>query len=63
MEKILISKIQCNECGDIIQSKHRHDFGVFLDGGLSYQRIGGRNYMNITNLSVYAENNEINENN
>lgn len=40
-------KGQCLECGDIIQSKHRHDFvrckcgESFVDGGEDYFRAGG----------------------
>lgn len=40
-------KGQCLECGDIIQSKHRHDFvrcecgESFVDGGDDYFRAGG----------------------
>ena len=39
---------QCNACGDVIESKHRHDFvsckcgAIFIDGGLDYLRGGGR---------------------
>lgn len=42
--KITESRGKCNQCDDIIQSKHTHDFvtckcGAFsLDGGLSYIR-------------------------
>jgi hypothetical protein len=38
------SRIQCKKCGDVVESKHRHDFrscscrSVHLDGGLDYQR-------------------------
>lgn len=38
----------CDACGDIIESKHRHDFqkctcGVtFIDGGNDYIRAGGK---------------------
>lgn len=42
--------IQCRKCGDIIESKHRHDFAwcschsVAVDGGKDYlKRIGDRN--------------------
>lgn len=37
---------QCLGCGDVLESRHRHDFvecscgGLFLDGGLDYQRVG-----------------------
>ena len=43
-----MSKAQCLDCEDIIESKHRHDFvrcgcgNSFLDGGNSYIRAGGR---------------------
>lgn len=43
----------CLECGDIIESKHRHDFvqckcgKSFLDGGEDYFRAGG--YLVATN--------------
>lgn len=40
-------KIMCTECGDVIQSMHRHDFvrcscgATFIDGGDVYTRCGG----------------------
>lgn len=40
------SRAHCVKCGDIIESKHRHDFvscscgTIFLDGGLDYIRCG-----------------------
>lgn len=42
MYTILINKIRCKKCGDIIESTHRHDFkwcsckAVAVDGGSSY---------------------------
>lgn len=42
-----MSKAQCSECKDILESKHRHDFvkcqcgQSFLDGGDDYFRGGG----------------------
>ena len=44
MAKIIVNKIKCNKCGDIIESTHRHDFkyckcgAVAVDGGKSYLR-------------------------
>lgn len=44
MQKILVNKIQCNKCGDIIESIHCHDFKfckcgtVAVDGGKEYLR-------------------------
>jgi hypothetical protein len=43
-----MSRGTCLECGDVIESKHRHDFvqckcgKSFLDGGDDYLRFGGR---------------------
>ena len=43
-EHIISNKIKCNLCGDIIESKHVHDFrfcnckSVAVDGGKSYRR-------------------------
>ena len=43
---IKTNKIRCLHCGDIIESKHTHDFKfckcgkVYIDGGLSYLRRG-----------------------
>jgi hypothetical protein len=42
-----MSKGQCTSCGDVVESKHRHDFvrckcgKSFLDGGDEYSRYGG----------------------
>ena len=44
MKKILVNRIRCNKCGDIIESTHRHDFkfckcgAVAVDGGHDYLR-------------------------
>jgi hypothetical protein len=44
---IIRNAAQCAKCGDIIESKHRHDFvscscgAIFVDGGLDYIRSGG----------------------
>lgn len=41
------NKAKCRKCGDIIQSKFRHDFmsckcgAIFVDGGDEYWRAGG----------------------
>lgn len=48
MEKILVNKIRCKICNDIIESKTVHDFkfckcgAVAVDGGLSYLRRCGQ---------------------
>ena len=49
MEKILVNRIRCKKCGDVIESTHRHDFkycsckSVAVDGGKDYlRRLGNR---------------------
>lgn len=45
--KIKRNAIKCLKCGDIIESKSRHDFKMcscgscFVDGGHEYVRVGG----------------------
>ena len=57
-KKILINKIQCKKCKDIIESKSVHDFkwcsckSVAVDGGLEYLRRVG-NIEDIIELSEY----------
>lgn len=47
MKKILVNKIKCKKCGDIIESKSVHDFkfckcgSVAVDGGHAYLRRVG----------------------
>lgn len=57
-KKILVNKIQCKKCKDIIESKYVHDFkwcvcrNIAVDGGLEYlRRIG--NLENIIELSEF----------
>ena len=56
--KILVNKIQCNKCKDIIESKHVHDFkwcsckSISVDGGLEYLRRLG-NLEDIIELSEF----------
>ena len=49
MKRILVNKIQCNKCKDIIESTSTHDFNfcrcgaVAVDGGKDYlKRCGYR---------------------
>ena len=52
---------QCTLCGDIIESKHRHDFvacscdNIFIDGGLDYIRGGARDMSAFISLCEYEE--------
>ena len=51
MKKILVNKIRCRKCGDILESLHLHDAKscscgeCFVDGGTDYlRRIRGAEY-------------------
>lgn len=58
---LLVNKIQCNLCGDIIESTYQHDFkfckcgAVGVDGGISYRRRLGIDY---TDLSISSDKHE-----
>jgi hypothetical protein len=61
-EVVLVNKCQCRSCGDIIESKHRHDFvrcgcgAIFTDGGTSYIRRGAKDFSDIIDMSeTYLE--------
>ena len=49
MCKIIRNAVQCKHCGEIIESKHRHDYVTCscgccsVDGGLDYLKRGFRN--------------------
>ncbi|PZD83282.1 hypothetical protein DTX80_17580 [Bacilli bacterium] len=44
--KILVNKVRCKKCDDIIESRHSHDFkvckcgAIYIDGGTDYQKYG-----------------------
>lgn len=64
-KKLVRNVIKCNHCGDIIESKYRHDFKwcscktVFIDGGLDYTRVGFKNSPDdFTNLCEYRDEEE-----
>ncbi|MFY3792157.1 DUF7695 domain-containing protein [Ureibacillus sp. MALMAid1270] len=47
MRRVIVNKVRCKKCNDIIESKHEHDFkrcscgSIFIDGGKYYQNMGG----------------------
>jgi len=55
--KIKRNKAKCLKCGDIIESKHVHDFvtckcgEIFVDGGKDYLRRGAKHIENVIDLS------------
>jgi len=46
MKKVIVNKVRCKKCNDIIKSTDRHKFkrckcgSIFIDGGTDYQRYG-----------------------
>jgi hypothetical protein len=60
MYKLVKNRIRCKLCGDVIESKTRHDFKwcscgkCFVDGGTDYMRVGG-NREDIEDLSEWEE--------
>lgn len=45
--KLIKNSAKCLKCGEVLVSKHRHDWvscscgSIFIDGGLEYIRCGG----------------------
>ena len=57
-----MGKVKCLECGEILESVHRHDFQscecvnkTFVDGGNDYLRCGGmdRDKVQVFGDSIY----------
>jgi len=52
MDVQLKNKAKCRKCGDVIESKFRHDFveckcgEIFVDGGKDYFRSGAKHRSN-----------------
>ena len=46
MKRVIVNKVRCKKCNDIIESLHSHDFKrcgcgeIFIDGGTDFQRYG-----------------------
>jgi formylmethanofuran dehydrogenase subunit C len=55
--KIIRNIARCMLCGDIIESKYRHDWQscscgeIFVDGGLDYLRRGANDFKNLIEMS------------
>lgn len=58
---IIANKAKCRRCGDIIESKHRHDYvsckcgEIAVDGGRAYLRRSARDIRNVIELSETRE--------
>ena len=61
MKIIKSNKARCRLCGDVIESKHSHDWqscscgAIFVDGGREYLRRGARKFEDLEELSEYEE--------
>lgn len=57
--RVIRNRCQCRQCGDIIESRHGHDFvrckcgEIYTDGGTRYIRRGATDLNNIIDLSEY----------
>lgn len=64
MKRIIVNKIKCKKCGDIIESKSRHDFvtckcgAVSVDGGHDYLRRCAQSLDLIEDLSIEEDIND-----
>ena len=62
LRKVLtLNSIKCLECNTVLESKHQHHFvtcgcknQTFNDGGLAYNRAGGKDLDKIENLCKYG---------
>lgn len=58
---VVRNQCQCKKCGDIIESKHRHDFvsckcgAIFTDGGRDYIRRGAQDLSDVIDMSESYE--------
>lgn len=58
---VTTNKCQCRQCGDIIESRYRHDFvsckcgAIFTDGGKDYIRRGAKDFNDIIDMSETYE--------
>lgn len=58
---LLVSKLQCSSCNDIIVSRHRHDYvtckcgKLSLDGGTDYRRIIYNTLDSYSDKSIYTD--------
>ena len=61
MKKIIVNKIMCNHCGDIIESTYTHDYKkckcgkCSIDGGHEYLKRGFQEQNDYKDLSERGE--------
>ena len=60
-KKIILNRIRCDECKDIIISRHVHDYvtckcgNASVDGGSSYCKRGWKDGKTYTEMCVYSD--------
>ncbi len=60
-KKILRNLAKCLVCGDVVESRHRHDWvacscgAIFVDGGKDYLRRGFTRLEDIEEMSEYED--------
>ena len=58
---LVVNRAQCLNCGDVLISKHRHDYvscccgSLSLDGGLDYLKRSYINAGDVLELSLYTD--------
>lgn len=69
LEQIILNRVQCKSCGEVLTSYNRHDYKTcscenetMVDGGNDYQRYGGANLDLVdTSSTIYlSEDHEMN---
>lgn len=61
MRRIVKNQAKCLKCGEVVESKSRHDFrkckcgNVFVDGGRDYVRHGFRDKSLYEDWSIYRD--------
>ena len=59
--EIISNKVRCKNCGDVIESKHTHDYvscscgSVSVDGGHSYLKRSAKSFDLVEELSELKE--------
>lgn len=59
--RIVRNAAQCAKCGDLIVSKHRHDYvtckcgAISIDGGNAYLKRSARNFEDLIEMSEYEK--------
>lgn len=64
LEQMVLNRVKCLECGEVLTSYHRHDYKTcsctnvtMVDGGLTYQRYGGVDMLKVDRSpTVYLSN-------